>query len=79
MLLLNICFALLIAMQFLNEPFRLGAHWQLKSCSNETVAVNVSAVATKKLLVPATFFFQYRMDFMETACVCALLLRIRNG
>jgi len=24
------------------------------------------------------FFFLYRMDFTETACVCALLLRIRN-
>ena len=23
-------------------------------------------------------FFQYRMDFTETACVCALLLRIRK-
>jgi hypothetical protein len=79
MLLLNICFTLLIALHFLNEPLRLGAHWQLKSCSDETVAVNVRAVATKKLLVPATFFFQYGMDFMETACVCALLLRIRKG
>jgi len=24
------------------------------------------------------FFFQYRMDFTETTCVCALLLRIRK-
>ena len=24
------------------------------------------------------FFFQYRMDFTETACVCALLLRIKK-
>jgi hypothetical protein len=43
----------------------------------------VRALATKKLLVLATFFFQYRMDFTETdrqtACVCALLLRIRKG
>jgi hypothetical protein len=30
------------------------------------------------LLVLATFLFQYRMDFTETACVCALLLRIRR-
>jgi hypothetical protein len=36
------------------------------------------ALATKQLLVEAIFFFQYRMDFTETACVCALLLRIRK-
>jgi hypothetical protein len=40
--------------------------------------VNVRALATKLLLVEANFFFQYRMDFTETACVCALLLRIRK-
>ena len=32
----------------------------------------------KQLLVLATLFFRYRMDFTETACVCALLLRIRK-
>jgi len=26
----------------------------------------------------SNFFFQYRMDFTETVCVCALLLRIRK-
>jgi hypothetical protein len=35
----------------------------------------------EKLLVLATFLsFRYRMDFTETACVCAvLLLRVRKG
>ena len=37
------------------------------------------ALATKKLLVRATFFFQYRMYFTKTARVCALLLGIRKG
>ena len=37
------------------------------------------ALATKKLLVLANFFFQYLMYFTETACLCALLLRIRKG
>jgi hypothetical protein len=32
----------------------------------------------KKLLVLSNFFFQYRMDFTETACACAVLLRIRK-
>jgi hypothetical protein len=36
------------------------------------------ALATKKLLVRATFFFQYTMDFIERAFVCALRLRIRK-
>jgi hypothetical protein len=39
----------------------------------------VRALATKKLLVLKTFFLQCRMDFTETACVCALLLRIQKG
>jgi hypothetical protein len=38
----------------------------------------VRALATERLLVEATFFFQYRMGFTQTACVCALLLRIRK-
>jgi hypothetical protein len=40
--------------------------------------VKVRALATKLLLVEAIFFFQYRMDFTETACVYAFLLRIRK-
>jgi hypothetical protein len=38
----------------------------------------VSALSTKTLLVLATFFFQNRTDFTETACLCALLLRTRK-
>jgi hypothetical protein len=59
-------------------PLRLSAHWQLNSCGDKIVAVNVRALATKKLLVLATFVFQYRLDCTERACVCALLLRIRT-
>jgi hypothetical protein len=42
--------------------------------------VKVRALATKKMLVLATYFFQYRMDFKETTCVrlCAVPLRIRK-
>jgi hypothetical protein len=40
--------------------------------------VNVRTLATKKLLVEATFFFQCRIDFTETSCVSAFLLRIRK-
>jgi len=57
---------------------RLGAHWQLKSCGDKKSCCEGARTATKKLLVLATFFYQYRMDFTETACVCALLLRIRK-
>jgi len=42
------------------------------------VAVNVARTATKQLLVQATFFFRYGMDFTETAGVCAFLVRIRK-
>jgi hypothetical protein len=34
--------------------------------------------ATKQLFELAIFFFQYRMDLTETACVCALPLKIRK-
>ena len=57
---------------------RLGAHWQLNCCGDKTVAVNVRAMQRKSCLYWQLFFFQYRMDFTETACVCALLLRIRT-
>ena len=60
------------------KPLRLGAHWQLKSCGDKKLLERVRTAA-KKLLVLATFFFQYRMDFKVTACVRALLLRIRKG
>ena len=36
------------------------------------------ALATEQLLVPPNFSFQYRMDFTETAGVCAILLSIRE-
>jgi hypothetical protein len=36
----------------------------------------VRALAIKSLRVEATSFFQYRVDFTETACVCALMLII---
>ena len=39
--------------------------------------MNVRALATI-VACRCHFFFQYRMDFTETACVCALLLRIRK-
>jgi len=78
----GICFAHRTRQQSLNHTahlsVRLGAHWQLKSCGDKKVDVNVRALATKKLLVRATFF-QYRVDFKETACVCALLLRMWKG
>jgi hypothetical protein len=46
----------------------------LKSCCE------CAHTATKQLLlVQTTFFFQYSMYFTETACICALLLRIRKG
>ena len=57
---------------------RLGAHWQLNCCGDATVAVNVCALQLNSCLYWQLFFFQYRMDFTETACVCALLLRIRE-
>jgi len=57
---------------------RLGAHWQLNCCCDKTVAVNVRALQRNSCLYWQHFFFQYRMDFTETACVCALLLRIRK-
>ena len=37
------------------------------------------ALHLKICLYGQIYFFQYRMDFTETACVCALLLRIRKG
>jgi hypothetical protein len=40
--------------------------------------MNARSLPTKRLLVRATFFSQYVMDLTETACVCALLLRIRK-
>jgi len=43
------------------------------------VAVKVRALQLKGCLYGQLFFFQYRMDFTETTCVCALLLRIRKG
>jgi len=36
------------------------------------------SLQTKQLLVLTPFVFQYRMDFTQTACVFALLLRIRK-
>jgi hypothetical protein len=57
---------------------RLGAHWQLNSCGDKKVAVNVRALQLNSCLYRQLFFFQYRMAFTETACVCALLLRIRK-
>ena len=62
----------------LHLPLRLGAHWQLSSCGDKNSCCDRARTATKQLLVRATFFFQYRMDFTETACICALLLRIRK-
>ena len=34
------------------------------------------ALQLKSCVYRQHFFFQYRMDFIQTACVCALLLRI---
>ena len=57
---------------------RLGAHWQLNSCTDKKVAVTVRALQLKSCLYGQLFFSQYGMDFTQTACVCALLLRIRK-
>jgi len=38
-----------------NAKLRLGAHWQLNSCGDKTVALNVRALQLKQLLVWATF------------------------
>jgi hypothetical protein len=46
-------------------------------CGDKTVAMNVGALQQNSCLYRQLFFFQYRKDFTETACVCALLLRIR--
>jgi len=60
-------------------PFRPGAHWQLNCCGDKKSCYErVRRSATELLLVPATCFFQYRMDFTEMACVCALVLRVRK-
>jgi len=56
------------------EAARARAQWQLNSCGDKTVAVNVRALQLNGCLYWQLFFFQYRMDFTET-CVCALLLR----
>jgi len=40
--------------------------------------VNARALQLNSRLYWQLFFFQYRMDFKETAGVCALLLRIRK-
>jgi hypothetical protein len=71
-------------MEWVASTLRLGAHWQLNCCADKTVAVYVLAPRRNGWLYWQLFFFQYRMDFTETACVCvcvcvcALLLRIRN-
>jgi len=57
---------------------RLGGHWQLSTCGDKNVAVTVRALQLESCLYRRLFFFQYRMDFTETARVCALLLRIRK-
>ena len=60
-------------------PFRPGAHWQLNCCGDKKVAVNVcGAPQLNCCLYWQLVFFQYRMDFTETACVCALVLRVRK-
>ena len=51
---------------------------QLNCCGAKTVAVKVRSLQLKSCLYGQHFFFQYRMDFTETACVFALLLRIRK-
>ena len=60
--------------------FRPGAHWQLNCCGDKKkVAVNVwGALQLNCCLYWQLVFFQYRMDFTETACVCALVLRVRK-
>jgi len=40
--------------------------------------VTVRALQLNSCLYGQFFFFQCRMDFTETTCVCALLLRIRK-
>jgi len=62
-----------------HKNLRLGTHWQLKRCGDKKkVSVNVRTLQLKSCLYWQFLFFQYRMDFTETACVCALLLRIRK-
>ena len=54
-------------------PVRLRAQWQLNGSGDETVAVggtvNVRALQLNSCLYWQLGFFQYRMDFTETACV----------
>jgi len=57
---------------------RQGAHWQLNCCGDTTVAVTMRALQRNSCLYWQRFLFQYRMDFTETARVCAVLLRIRK-
>jgi hypothetical protein len=57
---------------------RLGTHWQLNSCGDKKVAVTVRALQLNICSYRQLFFFHCRMTFTETACVCALLLRVRK-
>jgi hypothetical protein len=61
---------------------KLGAHWQQNCCGDGKVAgggtVNARSLQLNSCLYVQLFFFQYVMDVTETACVCALLLRIRK-
>jgi hypothetical protein len=51
---------------------RLGAHWQLTSCGDKIVAVNVRALATEKLLVQATFFLSVQNGLhRDSICICS--------
>jgi hypothetical protein len=60
----------------------VGAHWQLNCCGDRKVAgggtMNACSLQLKCCLYEQLFFSQYVMDLTQTACVCALLLRIRK-
>jgi hypothetical protein len=57
---------------------RLGTYWQLNCCGDKKGSVTVRALQLNSCLYRQLFFFRYRIDFTGTACICALLLRIRK-